>query len=346
MNTDEEDNSRSAIQLQKDQAEVDGLGVEPLQIPLEIPGNNEIDEREAGHEATVKSDSVIDKDNMNAGVEFAGLNEVGETETAVVADEGLDNSVMATEEVVTGTMDEPVKADEDKIGVEEGLKEEPTDVSEGTEITGVAENFEEVKEENENEVEVEEKKVEIIEESMLAEVEIAEKTEEFEEAKTADRMEEQETDVGNTADEMEVTVEAEEMGEGDDAEEMEGDNAEEIEEGDNTEKIEEAYNAEDIEEVEEGDNAENIEIADGTLEAAAEEVEEVGSNAAGKRKRGKNAKAPVRTPSRKKVEEDVCFVCFDGGELVLCDRRLTRNILSSPLIWVYIFVVLANCLNL
>lgn len=26
-------------------------------------------------------------------------------------------------------------------------------------------------------------------------------------------------------------------------------------------------------------------------------------------------------PRKKKDEEDVCFICFDGGSLVLCDRR-------------------------
>ncbi|RDY03406.1 Zinc finger CCCH domain-containing protein 44, partial [Mucuna pruriens] len=43
-----------------------------------------------------------------------------------------------------------------------------------------------------------------------------------------------------------------------------------------------------------------------------------------KRKRGRPAKgAPKVAPlvRQKKDEEDVCFICFDGGSLVLCDRR-------------------------
>ncbi|XP_026456907.1 zinc finger CCCH domain-containing protein 19-like isoform X2 [Papaver somniferum] len=40
-----------------------------------------------------------------------------------------------------------------------------------------------------------------------------------------------------------------------------------------------------------------------------------------KRKRGRAAKASAKPATRKKIEEDVCFICFDGGNLVLCDRR-------------------------
>jgi hypothetical protein len=48
-----------------------------------------------------------------------------------------------------------------------------------------------------------------------------------------------------------------------------------------------------------------------------------------KRKRGRPPKnrdgaapvpAPVK-PGNKKDEEEVCFICFDGGSLVVCDRR-------------------------
>jgi hypothetical protein len=50
-----------------------------------------------------------------------------------------------------------------------------------------------------------------------------------------------------------------------------------------------------------------------------------------KRKRGRPPKnrdgappapapAPVK-PVKKKDEEVVCFICFDGGDLVVCDRR-------------------------
>ncbi|KAI8018079.1 Zinc finger CCCH domain-containing protein 44 [Camellia lanceoleosa] len=47
------------------------------------------------------------------------------------------------------------------------------------------------------------------------------------------------------------------------------------------------------------------------------------SGGEGKRKRGRPPRGQAKPPPAKKPkdEEDVCFICFDGGSLVLCDRR-------------------------
>ncbi|XWS40103.1 hypothetical protein CRYUN_Cryun18bG0111100 [Craigia yunnanensis] len=114
----------------------------------------------------------------------------------------------------------------------------------------------------------------------------------------------------------------------------ESEKAEDTESGNVVEDVEKAEGTE----TEMGDASEGMEAAEDTemldmaeeLETeAAEETEDTeetedGSKAnGGKRKRAKNfnSKVLARAPSRKKVEEDVCFVCFDGGDLVLCDRR-------------------------
>lgn len=53
------------------------------------------------------------------------------------------------------------------------------------------------------------------------------------------------------------------------------------------------------------------------------EVKLAAEKAVEKRRRGRPPRGHVKTtPVRRKTdEEDVCFICFDGGSLVLCDRR-------------------------
>jgi len=47
------------------------------------------------------------------------------------------------------------------------------------------------------------------------------------------------------------------------------------------------------------------------------------------KKRGRPPKGTVRVHApvvkKPKDEEDVCFICFDGGSLVLCDHRLVQK---------------------
>ncbi|KAK9286642.1 hypothetical protein L1049_015042 [Liquidambar formosana] len=172
--------------------------------------------------------------------------------------------------------------------------------------------------------EEEEVKVEAVAEGEEA---VAEGEEETLAVETGMEMETEVVEAGGGGDELEVEVEVE--GEADEAvaEEEETPTAEvgmemetevvEGEDGDEEEVEAEADAAEDaVAEEEETPTAE----AEMEMETETE-VAGVGRGGGGRRKRGRNSRVPVKAPSRKREEEDVCFICFDGGELVLCDRR-------------------------
>ncbi|KAF3448967.1 hypothetical protein FNV43_RR09689 [Rhamnella rubrinervis] len=116
---------------------------------------------------------------------------------------------------------------------------------------------------------------------------------------------------------MVVTDVADETAKGEDVEEEgeDQDGGGMADEAMETETGEEADVADIMEETTEAEETEAPDEAEGM-----EVVEEV-SRGGGKRKRARNLKVPVKSPAKKKAEEDVCFICFDGGELVLCDRR-------------------------
>ncbi|KAJ8763528.1 hypothetical protein K2173_002411 [Erythroxylum novogranatense] len=147
---------------------------------------------------------------------------------------------------------------------------------------------------------------------MAGKIVVEEQTEVDTNQHNVELLDEMEDDAGDAAEQVQFTeigVEAEE-----DAKKMEMDKDEEMEldaVGEEMEMQEEAGKANEVEETE---------MAEGT-EGAEDETEEIGQSAGRKRKRGKSTKIPTRVPSRRKSGEDVCFICFDGGSLVLCDRR-------------------------
>ncbi|CAJ1973035.1 unnamed protein product [Sphenostylis stenocarpa] len=140
-----------------------------------------------------------------------------------------------------------------------------------------------------------------------------------EEANLAIDAEEDEIGVENRNEDALMEEEEDEHQQGEDGEEEE----EEQQQGEEEEEEEEQQPGEEEEEEEE-EQQQGEEDADADMVIAEDtEEKEEKSVSGGKRKRGagKNAKATGRVASRKKTEEDVCFICFDGGALVLCDRR-------------------------
>lgn len=124
---------------------------------------------------------------------------------------------------------------------------------------------------------------------------------------------------GEEAEEEDVVGVEEVGGEAEKEEEVMGEGGEEMEDSEvNGDEEGLPVVAEDEEAVKE----EETPIGDTEMEIESEVVK-TGSGSGGKRRRGRNTKAAttVKASARKTVGEDVCFVCLDGGDLVLCDRR-------------------------
>ncbi|KAH8510645.1 hypothetical protein H0E87_008257 [Populus deltoides] len=306
-------------------------------------GNNEMETETEG-----VADVAAELETETSSQELEAMEEeVAEVKEELAEDENTENM-----ENADAVEDKKEVADVvDRVEMDSVVKETKTvrvkedeERVENTEIYGVGDEMEALEQREITDV-VEEGKVEKTE--VVADV--ARETEDVERVGMTEIVEEEKAEKIEVNEEkqaalqVEMTDIAEEMGE-DEKNEM-TDVAEEIKVAGQSETTdvaggtEQAINEEGeametkmIDVAEEGDMEEDTEMemaekgnegddmAD-EAEGVGEGVEEVGRSGGGKRKRGKNAKTPSRATSKKKMEEDVCFICFDGGELVLCDRR-------------------------
>ncbi|KAF4369619.1 hypothetical protein G4B88_021424 [Cannabis sativa] len=262
-------------------------------------------------EVEVEEEEEIEGEEEREEIEGGGGG--GEEDEKEDIEAGGDEAEKEKEEIIAeGEEDEEEEIDAEK---EEDEKEE-IGAEEDEEEAIDAEKEEDEKEEIDAEEEEDEKE------------EIDAEEEEDEKEGIDAEEEEGEKEKIDAEEEEDEKEDIEEAGEEDEKEDIEAEGEEDEKDVDTegedegvameTEVAEEADVADAMEETTEAEGTENVDEAT-AMEVVVEEVGRGSSN--GKRKRGKNNKAPAKVNSRKKLEEDVCFICFDGGELVLCDRR-------------------------
>ncbi|CAN6686092.1 unnamed protein product [Malus baccata var. baccata] len=266
---------------------------------MHVAGGHVTEETEVKEEMTVAGGHVTEDTEVVKGLNVAEGHSTEEAEVGDVDDKVLETEVkVLPEEAAVANLDKQ----EADSNVAETAEETVLSVKDETEqMTGEAKGgeveAETVGEETETEVVGEEDGNEAVREEDGNEAAGEEDGNEAEGEEAEAEAEGEEAEAGGDDEEnaADMLAETDTVGEVD----MVDDVMEETTEAEETGAAEE--------------EAEEMEVED------EEETKRAGSG--GKRKHVKSSKDTGKLLSKKKMEEDVCFICFDGGELVLCDRR-------------------------
>ncbi|CAN8271362.1 unnamed protein product [Cochlearia groenlandica] len=355
VNTDDLEDNR---EISDEHVKVDKTKIAKVSEETETMIGNEEQEKDddttgfTENVETHRDSSVADIEEERKDHEEMAMKEMPETQEENATGDGTKIAVIS-EDTVTRTKDEHEKKDDDMIGLADGVEThvyssvadieeqkedhaemgipEMTETQEGNAMGKVdGPKVAELSEDTVTRIKDEDEKKEDDMTDILEDVEthgdslvggIEEGKEDHEETGIKEITETQEEDVMDKVDRTtiaEIPEETETRVEDEDEEKDEDmtDVAEDVEtQGDSS-----------VADIEEGmENHENTEMATEMQEESLmaetgdEEPEEENKSVGGKRKRVRNTKTVKGTG--KKKEEDVCFMCFDGGDLVLCDRR-------------------------
>ncbi|CAA7023152.1 unnamed protein product [Microthlaspi erraticum] len=337
-----------------------GTGADSRSNIVDASGENSLDDRIELAEVSEETETMIGDEKQEKDDDMTHLVEDVETHgdsSIAVVEEGKDHEEMGMKEM-TETQDETVmnnasgenslddrielaevsEQTETMVGDEEQEKDDDiTDLEETRELSEELTKVEETKiTETETMIGDEEQEKDDGMTDLAEDVEthgdsstaVVEEGKDHEEMGMKEMTETQEETVMNKVDETKVA----EMSEETETRTEDEDEVHEENDEDMTDVAEDVETRGDssVADIEEGsENNEEMEVTDltetqeesvaGTGDDEPEEDEEKTKTAGGKRKREKNAKTVKGTG--KKKEEDVCFMCFDGGDLVLCDRR-------------------------